>query len=163
MPEAVAVLRGVAARVRHRGPMLEVSAQSLVASRGLAEESGRSPRRGVTILSWESWRDVCRELNRDLPWHTRRANLLISGLDLSAAVGHVLGVGAARIRVHGETKPCARMDEACMGLRAALEPAFRGGVYGEVLIGGAVHVGDAIRVIPATEWEAPARNGVSGE
>ena len=79
----------------------------------------------------------------------RRANLLVSGLDLEGSRGRVLCVGASRIRVHGETRPCYRMDEAAAGLQAALEPEWRGGVYGEVVVSGDIEVGDAVA------WEAP--------
>jgi MOSC domain-containing protein YiiM len=38
------------------------------------------------------------------------------------------------------------MESQQAGLRDALKPNFRGGVHGEVLTGGTIHVGDAVRV-----------------
>jgi MOSC domain-containing protein YiiM len=122
--------------------MREADRQTLIKGAGLATEPGRNPNRGVTLLSAEVWRAVCDSLGRDLPWHTRRANVLVEGLDLASSIGQVLELGPARIHIHGETRPCALMDRACEGLRAALTGGCKGGVHGEVLSGGEVAVGD---------------------
>jgi MOSC domain-containing protein YiiM len=68
---------------------------------------------------------------------------MVSGVDLRESRGRILTIGAVRLLLHGETRPCERMDEAYQGLRAALSPEWRGGAYGEVLDDGAVRVGDA--------------------
>ncbi len=60
----------------------------------------------------------------------------------------MLRIGACRILVRGETRPCRRMEEACAGLQAALETEWRAGVYGEVLSGGEIAAGDPVA------WEA---------
>jgi hypothetical protein len=39
------------------------------------------------------------------------------------------------------------MDEAHQGLRAALSPEWRGGVYGEVLDDGAIAVGSEVTFV----------------
>jgi MOSC domain-containing protein YiiM len=54
-------------------------------------------------------------------------------------------VGGVKILIHGETRPCEQMDEALPGLRAALGPDWRGGVFGEVLDDGEIAVGDPVR------------------
>jgi len=43
-------------------------------------------------------------------------------------------------------KPCHVMEETAPGLRAALTPAWRGGVHGRVLRAGAIRVGDAVEI-----------------
>ena len=132
-----------------RGPMdLEEEARA-VAGRGLEGNANQGGHRQVTLLDAEAWERVEAELGSSVDPSARRANLLVRGLELSDSRGRVLRVGACRIRVRGETRPCGRMDQAFPGLRAALDPEWRGGIYGEVLIGGDIALGDAIY------WESP--------
>lgn len=126
--------------------MAESASCVLVPGKGLDVETRGGGVRQVTLLSVESWGDVCAELGTELPWHTRRANLLIDGIDLAATVGRVVIIGEARLRVHGESKPCNVMDQQHLGLRAALRPYGRGGVFAEVLTGGTVRVDDVVVV-----------------
>ncbi len=129
--------------------MTEVVACTVVAAGGIVGENRGFTKRGVTLVSKEAWSDVCRELGVNLPWYARRANLLIEGLDLGAALGQTLAVGSVRLLIHGETRPCGLMDKQHLGLKAALVPDFRGGVYGQVLNDGAIRVGDEVRIAPS--------------
>jgi MOSC domain-containing protein YiiM len=107
---------------------------------------GTGPRQ-VTFLDAGQWQEVLEALGIDLPWYTRRANLLIAGIDLAAAVGRRLQVGSCRFAIGGETTPCERMDELHPGLRHVLVPHMRGGVWGQVLQGGPLRVGDSVHVL----------------
>jgi MOSC domain-containing protein YiiM len=78
----------------------------------------------------------------------RRANLMISGVDLRNTRGRVLELGSALIWVHGETRPCNRMEETVPGLEAAMNLDWRGGVFGAVAEGGTIAVGDWVRLLP---------------
>jgi len=124
--------------------MREVGTCEILLQRGLAIENRPPRKREVTLMSKEAWQRVCAELGRDLPWSTRRANLLTEGVDLARLIGKTLAVGAARIEVHGESKPCALMDQQHDGLRAALVPEGRGGVFGQVVAEGTISVGDSV-------------------
>lgn len=135
-------------RVR-RGAMDPVPTAELVAERGIAGNANQGGRRQVTVLSQEVWNAVMAELSGTLPPSARRANLVVSGLDLEQTRGHWLTVGGARLLIMGETKPCEQMDEALPGLRAALRDHWRGGVFATVVEGGAVRVGDRAFLEPA--------------
>lgn len=135
----------------HRGPMDEVREATAVAGRGLAGSVDRSRRRQVTIISREVWQQVMAELGADTPPSSRRANLMVSGIELANTRGRTLRVGGVRLAIGGETTPCERMDEALPGLRAALRPEWGGGVFAQVLDDGIITVGDAVSWEPAPE------------
>ena len=74
----------------------------------------------------------------------RRANVLVSGGRGERFLEKTIRLGETRIEVRGIVDPCARMDEAAEGLRKALEPEGRGGVWGVVVEGGTIRKGDAL-------------------
>jgi len=127
--------------------MREIGRASVVLGGGIEGDIEVKPRRGVTLIAKEQWARVMCELNADLPWHTRRANVLVEGLDLSALIGRTVRIGTAEVLVHGETKPCALMDSLYEGLRNALTPDMRAGVHAEVIFAGEFAVGDAIAAV----------------
>ena len=127
-----------------RGPMDAVARAEAVAGRGLAGNADQGGRRQVTIIARGRWDGVNEALGDYVDPALRRANVLVAGIDLEATRGRVLRIGPCRLRILGETRPCERMDEGYPGLRAALEPAWGGGAYAEVLDGGPISVGDAV-------------------
>jgi MOSC domain-containing protein YiiM len=131
----------------HRGAMDARESIELVAGGGVQGSADRGGRRQVTLLEREVWDALMRDLGRDAGPETRRANVLVSGIDLRASRGRVLRLGGTRIRIGGEVKPCERMEEAVAGLRAAMYPEWRGGAFGQILDGGIVAVGDSV------EWD----------
>ncbi len=106
----------------------------------------------MTLISAAAWRAVERELAAVVDPALRRANLLVRGVELDGSRGRVLKVGGCRLLIHGELRPCRLMEESHRGLQAALAHDGRGGVYGEVLAGGELAVGDEV----AWEAEPPA-------
>ena len=101
----------------------------------------------MTVLSTESWQKTCDNLRTELPWTTRRANLLVDGISFSSSdVDKVLKIGDVRLRITGETIPCYRMDQAYEGLKDALIPDWRGGVYCSVLSSGHISIDELVEI-----------------
>ncbi|MBV8798838.1 MAG: hypothetical protein JOY77_03455 [Alphaproteobacteria bacterium] len=70
------------ARVTELGaPIEEMTSASISLERGIAGDArGAKKGRQVTVLFREGWEDACRDLGVELPWVTRRANLLLAHL-----------------------------------------------------------------------------------
>jgi MOSC domain-containing protein YiiM len=128
----------------------EVSEAEAVAGVGLRGDQPRAERRALSLIAQESWEAALAEIGEPvtgLQAGTRRANLLVRGIDLSATIGRRLRIGATQVAIHAETKPCQLMDQQRAGLRSALEPEMRGGVNGSIEVGGTIRVGDAVVAI----------------
>jgi len=138
-------LEGIWIKRAHRGPMDPAEGATLVAGRGLVGNADQGRRRQVTIIEREVWGRLMRQLRADVTPSARRANLMISGVSLAGRRNAVLLIGACRVRVLGETRPCERMDEALPGLREAMKADWGGGSFGEVLDDGEIAVGMTVR------------------
>jgi MOSC domain-containing protein YiiM len=128
----------------HGGRMDSHLAAALEAGRGLVGNADRGGRRQVTLLSAERWLELMQEVGASLDPETRRANLVISGIDLENTRGRILRIGSSRLRINGETRPCELMEEAATGLQKAMGERWGGGAFAEVLDGGPVSVGDLV-------------------
>jgi MOSC domain-containing protein YiiM len=133
---------------RMRGDPMDPAASALLcAGRGIVRNADQGGRRQVTLLSEETCERLMRDLGASLPASARRANLLLRGTDLRDSRGRIVQIGACRLRIFGETKPCARMDHAFPGLRNAMWKAWGGGAFAEGLDDGLINVGDAVQWI----------------
>lgn len=126
-----------------RAPATPLSEVEAVPGQGLAGDHPRNPHRAVTLLSQQSWQEAAAPFGGQLRPETRRANLLIAG-DLSGTIGRRLQIGETELLIRGETTPCDRMNEARAGLRKMLSVQMRGGVFGPVVKGGLIRVGDRV-------------------
>jgi len=129
----------------HKGPMDPVPEADLVAGKGLQGNANVGGKRQVTLIEREVWHDAQAVLDTDLDPSARRANLMVSGVALERGRGRVLRIGACRLQVHGETRPCRQMEETLTGLQAYLGEHWRGGVFAEALDSGQIRVGDPVR------------------
>jgi MOSC domain-containing protein YiiM len=133
---------------------------TVVAGRGIAGDANQGSTRQVTVLSDRDWIEVTAGPGTPDPI-VRRANLLVSGVDLLNSRHKILQVGSVRIRLLGETRPCERMEEARAGLRAAMSVPYGGGAFGEVLDDGEIAVGDEVRLYESDDlvkWRSDDRS-----
>jgi MOSC domain-containing protein YiiM len=145
-------LIGIARKDRPHAPM-EVIDHALIGTdtgvhgdyRG-AMHPGRVNKRQVTILMAEDWSAALAEHGQPIPWHERRANLLVEGIVLPREAGVHVRIGSAIFEITGECDPCRRMDAVSDGLQIALRPEWRGGRNCTVIEGGAIAVGDEVRI-----------------
>ncbi len=144
MGELVAIAR----KSKSRAPMEEIERVRVTREAGIAGDyRGRRPKnRQVTVISADVWDRVCAELGAEIAWTTRRANLLVRGVELPRRKGARLTIGALALEVGMETAPCERMDEQHQGLTAALKPDWRGGVCCRVLGDAEIRIGDPVTV-----------------
>ena len=126
------------------GPMDAVDAVLLEVGGGLRGNANRGGKRQVTIITEERWAELMDALAADLPPSARRANLMVSGVDLENSRGRVLRVGSARLKINGETRPCEQMEAAHAGLQTLMRERWGGGAFAEVLEGGEIRIGDDV-------------------
>jgi MOSC domain-containing protein YiiM len=129
------------------GPMDFVPQAAARANRGLVGNANQGGRRQVTLLEAERWRAHMDALGAAINPSARRANLLVRGCDLTNSRGRVLRIGAVRLEIAGETKPCHQMDEVLAGLQAVMRPGWGGGAFAIVLNDGVLTVHDPV------QWE----------
>jgi len=115
---------------------------------GLAGDRKRGKKRQVTLLNADDWAEATCEAGSDAAPMWRRANLVLRGVRFSpASVGRRLRIGAVVLKIMGETTPCDHMDMLHAGLRQALVPGWRGGVFCTIESGGEIAVGQAIALV----------------
>ena len=137
---------GICTRIEERASMVVYASAKVSFDHGIGDDSRGLIKgdRQVTVMTKESWDAVCEDLNIKLHWTTRRANILIEGLDLENSTGDILKIGKFYLEITGELDPCERMDEECVGLKKALTPNWRGGVTCKILSEGFISENDAV-------------------
>lgn len=124
---------------------------SLRAKKGIVGNADWGGWRQVTIIEKERWEAVTAGLGVTLDPATRRANLMVSGIDLENSRDKALRIGAVRIKMVNETAPCNLMEEAQPGLEDALRPNWGGGAFGYVIDDGDITLGDEVRWVEYQE------------
>jgi len=135
----------IARKEKSRAPMEELDAAFVTTEAGVeGDYRGNPDDRQVTVVTRESWQAACAEMGKEIPWTTRRANILIEGLRVEGKLGKTIRIGDLALQITGETDPCSRMEEQVAGLRQALTPDWRGGVTCRVASSGRIAVGDGV-------------------
>jgi MOSC domain-containing protein YiiM len=148
-------IAGIARHERPLGPMEVIDRAELVEGQGIAgdfrgtRKAGSTGQNGVVLVEAGDWAAATVECGADTPLHERRGNLLIEGLDIPQTPGARLRIGSdVLVEITQECAPCERMEALHPGLRDALSPDWRAGARARVVRGGAVAVGDEIRIDP---------------
>lgn len=110
----------------------------------------------VTFFAWEVYEEMCKALDiRDKLPEVFRRNIVISGIPVTALIGHEFSIGDAVFRGTKHCAPCSWMD-AGFGDGALRFLRGRGGLRARILETGTVRKG------PATLYSAveldPARS-----
>ncbi len=139
-------IKAIAIKNRPRVAMQSIDSAHISVNSGiLGDFRGSQLGRQVTILSESAWQKACAEVGADLPWTTRRANLLVDGVEFDQSfVGKTVRIGEAELVVTEQTNPCSYMDAQHQGLTAALTPEWRGGICCNVVKPGDIEIGDPV-------------------
>ncbi len=135
-------------------PLEPRSDLDLVSGEGIRGDHAFGRMRHVTIVFADDWRAAATSIGRDVDPIGRRANVLVSGAGGARFVGRTIRLGGATIEVKGITRPCPVMDRAAPGMMNALKPDGRSGVWGRVVAGAIVRVGDELADAGATDGAA---------
>lgn len=102
------------------------------------------PARQVTLVESEALAGLSREYGIELPPGATRRNITTEGVALNHLVGRSFQIGEATLRGIQLCEPCGHMERLSghPGSREGL--VHRGGLNAEVVVGGAIKVGDPI-------------------
>ena len=140
-------LIGIAITRKIMGKMEEIESANVSIASGIEGDArGKKRNRQITILFEDDWYDACKDIDKDLHWTKRRANLFVKGMRGPQKEGDIIEIGNIKLKVSFETDPCEVMESTYKGLRQALEPKWRGGVCCSVIDGGIISLGDKVQI-----------------
>jgi MOSC domain-containing protein YiiM len=151
-PHVTGRIEAIVVRGSSRDPARHVDATTAIAGVGLADDrlgvrgEPELTTRQVTLIQAEHLPVIAQlaRVPRVDPLGLRR-NLIVSGINLLALKNAKLQVGDALLELVGPCQPCSRMEEA-IGPGGYAAMRGHGGMTARVLAGGAIRVGDAVRV-----------------
>lgn len=142
----MSTLKAIALKTSSRVAMQSIDSAQISLNSGIQGDfRGAQKGRQITILSESAWRKACNEIDVELPWTTRRANLLVDGVEFDESyTGRKVRIGDVELVVTRETNPCSLMDSQQAGLTTALKPDWRGGICCDVVKPGTIKLGDQV-------------------
>lgn len=100
----------------------------------------------VTLIEAEAIEALERDTSIKLEFHQSRRNLVTRGVPLNHLVGREFFVGSVRLKGLGLCEPCGHLESlTCVGVREGLQ--HRGGLLANIVSGGILRAGDAIRPV----------------
>lgn len=146
----VAKLIGIATHQESKGPITTHERIWVSRESGLQGDfqGAKNRSKQVTILSQKSWQQACSEVNAEIDWTERRANLLVDDMNFDESmIGQQVQIGSVLLEITCETDPCKRMEALQPGLKGALTPNWRGGARCKVLREGEIQLGDKVQLL----------------
>ena len=139
---------GIATCDKKGAPMVVNASANVSMEKGIGDDfrgaKADSRDRQVSIMTKESWDHVCQELGTKLHWTMRKANIMISGIDLENSTGSILKIGDFFLEITGKLPVGNGMEKQYIGLKKALSPNWRGGVSAKVVQEGIIQEGDEV-------------------
>lgn len=136
-----------------KAPMRCVPSIEAIAGEGLAGDRyqkgigafSRWPGEGrqITLIEDEALTSILAETGIDLSDGRHRRNVITQGVALDALVGKVFTIGSVRLRGQRRCAPCRYLDRL-IDAEVYESMKGRGGLRAEILVGGMLHVGDAV-------------------
>ena len=135
-----------------RDPARRIDSTIAVAGVGLADDrlgqrgEAELSTRQVTLIQQEHLAVIAQLARVDeVNAANLRRNLVVSGINLLALKNARLRVGEAVLEIVGPCQPCSRMEET-IGPGGYAAMRGHGGMTARVISGGAIRVGDAVRI-----------------
>ena len=136
-------------RPAREAPVQPRQAVEAIAGAGLVGDryAGRSGSRGVTLLQAEHLGVIAALAGLSaLDPAVLRRNVLVAGVPLLALKGRRFRIGGAVLEGTGPCDPCSKM-EAALGPGGYNAMRGHGGLCARIVEGGAIRIGDLVRVI----------------
>jgi MOSC domain-containing protein YiiM len=122
-----------------------IAGQGPVGDRNFAQD-GAGPGEALTLIAVEALEALRLDTGIDLSHEASRRNLLTRGVDLNALVGHRFMVGEVLCEGVELCEPCNHLQALTQqGVLSGL--VHRGGLRADVLDGGVIAPGDAVRPV----------------
>jgi MOSC domain-containing protein YiiM len=134
-----------------RGDLQSVTEASLTVEHGLDGDHHAKrkigSKRQVTLIQAEHLPVVASMVHHaNVTPELLRRNLLVAGINLLALKGRRFSIGECELEGTGPCDPCSRMEEN-LGPGGLNAMRGHGGLTARVLVGGIIHVGDAVKAL----------------
>lgn len=142
-------LIGIAGKEKEGEEMMVYASAKVSIEKGIGDDyrGTNNNDRQVSIISIEDWNKVCKELNRNLHWTKREANLIVEGVDFVDSIGNIVKIGEVFFEVTGQLKAGNKMEKVTPKLKELLNSNPWSAVTCKVISNGVINEGDVITLM----------------
>ncbi|WP_345948041.1 MOSC domain-containing protein [Mucilaginibacter sp. PAMB04274] len=141
-------------RPKRKAPLLSLNEVDAITLKGLAgDHFSGSPtsKRQLTLIQQEHLDLIASVMQKpDLTPGDLRRNIVVKGINLHALKDRKFWIGSVLLEYTGECHPCSRMEET-LGPGGYNAVRGHGGITARIVQGGAITVGDKVRVAESEE------------